>query len=155
MDLNKVFLIGRISSDIELKTTQSGQSVASISVATNRTWKDSSGKKQEQAEFHKVVIWGKRAELVAQYMAKGALIYIEGHLQTRSWQAQDGGKRYSTEIVADQVQFGPRPGGAKPMQAGVKPTQKVEGMDEDGLPIIDDDAPRGTGPEINVEDIPF
>jgi len=145
MNLNKVFLIGRIASDIELKTTQGGQSVATLRVATNRTWKDKAGQKQEEAQFHNTVIWGKQAESVASYLAKGSEIYIEGRLQTRSWEGPNG-KRYITEIVAESVQFGAK------AQRSAAPDKD---LDEDGLPIIDDSAPRGTGPEINIADVPF
>ena len=147
MNLNKVFLIGRIASDIELKTTQGGQSTTTINVATNRTWKDANGQKKEQAEFSRVVIWGKQAELVSQYLTKGSEIMIEGRLQTRKWDGTDGSKHYITEIVAESVQFGAK------AQRSAAPVDKD--LDEDGLPIIDDSAPRGTGPEINISDLPF
>ncbi len=100
MDLNKVQIIGNITQDIELRQTPNGQNVTSFSVATNRTWTDSnSGIKQEQAEFHNVVLWWKLAEIASQYLAKWKKIYIEWRLQTRSWEAQDWTKRYKTEIV--------------------------------------------------------
>lgn len=113
MNLNKVMLYGNLTRDPELKQTQSGQSVCSFSLATNRTWKDKSGQKQEQAEFHNCVAWGKTAELLQQYMTKGSALYVEGRLQTRSWEAKDGGKRYTTEIVVENMQFGPRKSGQK------------------------------------------
>lgn len=107
MFLNKVQIIGNITRDPELKALPGGTSVCSFSVATNRVWKDKNGEKQEQAEFHNIVVFGKTAENVARYMAKGSQIYIEGRLQTRSWDDKDSGKkRYATEVVAENVQFG-------------------------------------------------
>lgn len=102
MDLNKVQLIWNNTSDIELKQTPNGQQVASFSVATNRTWKDNNGEKQEQAEFHNIVAWGKTAEIVSKYLQKWKKAYVEGRLQTRSWE-KDGEKKYRTEIVAENV----------------------------------------------------
>ena len=99
MDLNKVQIIGNITQDIELKQTPNGQSVCSFSVATNRNWKDANGMRQEQAEFHNLVFWGKLAEIAGEYLQKGKKVYVEGRLQTRNWEAQDGTKRYRTEIV--------------------------------------------------------
>ena len=99
MDLNKVQIIGNITQDIVLKNTPNGQSVTNFSVATNRYWNDASGNRQEQSEFHNIVFWGKQAEIASQYLTKGQKIYIEGRLQTRSWEGQDGTKRYTTEIV--------------------------------------------------------
>lgn len=103
MDLNKVQLIGNITQDIELKQTPSGQNVCSFSLATNRNWVDGSGIKQEVAEFHSIVLWGKLAEIAGQYLHKGKKIYIEWRLQTRNWEAQDGTKRYKTEIVGENM----------------------------------------------------
>jgi|TARA_Y100001960_G_C14586903_1_gene783639 single-strand DNA-binding protein len=103
MDLNKAQVIGRITQDIELKQTPNGQNVCSFSVATNRNWTDSSGMRQEQAEFHNIVLWAKLAEIAGQYLTKGQKVFIEGRLQTRSWEAQDGTKRYRTEIVGENM----------------------------------------------------
>ncbi|MDP5038981.1 MAG: single-stranded DNA-binding protein [Candidatus Gracilibacteria bacterium] len=103
MDLNKVQIIGNITQDVELKQTPNGQNVCSISIATNRSWLDNSGMKQEVAEFHSIVLWGKLAEIAGQYLHKGKKVYIEGRLQTRSWEAQDGTKRYKTEIVGENM----------------------------------------------------
>lgn len=96
-------LIGNITQDIELKQTPSGQNVCSFSIATNRNWVDSSGIKQEVAEFHSIVLWNKLAEIAGQYLHKGKKVYIEWRLQTRSWEAQDGTKRYKTEIVWENM----------------------------------------------------
>jgi len=103
MDLNKVQLIGNITQDVELKQTPNGQNVCTITIATNRNWTDSSGMRQEQAEFHNVVLWGKLAEIAGQYLSKWKKVYIEGRLQTRSWEAQDWTKRYRTEIVGENM----------------------------------------------------
>ena len=103
MDLNKAQVIGNVTQDIELKQTPNGQNVTSFSIATNRNWTDSSGTRQEQTEFHNIVLWGKLAEIAGQYVAKGQKVYIEGRLQTRNWEAQDGSKRYRTEIVGENL----------------------------------------------------
>lgn len=102
-DLNKAMIIGNLTRDPEMRTTQSGQQVASFSVATNRQWKNASGETQEQAEFHDIVVWGRLAEICTQYLAKGRKAYFEGRLQTRQWEAQDGSKRQRTEIVVEEM----------------------------------------------------
>jgi single-strand DNA-binding protein len=107
MYLNKAIIIGNLTRDPELKSLPSGIAVASLSLATNRTWKDKNGAKQESVEFHNVVIFGKTAENVARYMKKGSNLLVEGRLQTRSWDDKKSGeKRYRTEIVGETVQFG-------------------------------------------------
>lgn len=103
MNLNKAMLIGNLTRDPETKTTPSGQVVTTFSIATNLTWTDKSGEKQKKAEFHNIVAWRKLAEICAQYLKKGSKIYLEGRLQTRDWEGQDGVKRYRTEIVADNM----------------------------------------------------
>ena len=106
MNLNKVTLIGNITKDIELKSLPSGMKVASFGLATNRTWKDKEGNKQEQAEFHSIIAFGKQAETISQYCGKGDQLFIEGRIQTRSWEKEDGTKAYKTEIVLESFQFG-------------------------------------------------
>ena len=158
MNVNKVILVGNITRDPELKALPSGQSVCSFSMATNEVFKDASGQKQERTEFHNVVAWGKTAENIAQYMKKGSQIYIEGKLQTRSWDDKDSGKKmYRTEINALNVQFGAKPNGGRSGRDG----SQEEGQGYDRHPLEDEfaDAPRtessaGDG-EINPEDIPF
>src|SRR3989344_8989328 len=109
MNLNKVFLIGRMAADPESRTTTSGQMVTTIRLATNRVWNNkATGEKQEQTEFHTIVAWGGLADIVSKYLRKGQLAMFEGRLQTRSWQGQDGVKRYRTEIVAEGMQLGPK-----------------------------------------------
>ena len=103
MDLNKAMIIGNITRDPETRSTANGQPVTSFSVATNLTWTDQSGQKQQKAEFHNIVAWRKLAEICGQYLKKGSKVYIEGRLQTSDWTGQDGNKRYKTEIVADNM----------------------------------------------------
>jgi single-strand DNA-binding protein len=108
MDLNKVIIVGRVTADPQLKTTPGGQSVTTVGVATNRTWTDKAGAKQEQVEFHNVVMWGRTAEVAAQFLTKGAMVLIEGRLQTRSWADKQGAQRRTTEILCERMQLGPR-----------------------------------------------
>ncbi|MDD2487481.1 MAG: single-stranded DNA-binding protein [Candidatus Gracilibacteria bacterium] len=148
--LNKVQLIGNITADPEVRQTPNGQYVANFSLATNRVWKDASGAKQEQSEFHNVVVWGKLAEIVEQYVKKGKKIYVEGRLQTRSWEDQTGAKKYKTEIVADNVILLGTPGG--------KDESSDFSMDYSSNESSPSKA-RKSSPkqeeEINIEDIPF
>jgi single-strand DNA-binding protein len=103
--VNKVILVGRLGKDPELKTITGGNNVCQFPLATSENWTDKQGQKQERTEWHRVVVWGKLAELCGKYLAKGRQAYIEGRLQTRSWEDPQGQKRYSTEIVANTVQF--------------------------------------------------
>jgi single-strand DNA-binding protein len=105
MSVNKVILIGRLGQNPEVRYTPSGAAVANFSIATNESWTDKSGQKQERTEWHKVVVWGKLAELCSQYLTKGRQAYIEGRLQTRQWQDKDGQTKYTTEVQAQTVQF--------------------------------------------------
>ena len=105
MSVNKVMIIGRLGQDPEMKYTPSGAAVCNFSVATSESWTDKSGQKQEKTEWHRIVVWGKLAELCNQYLAKGRQAFIEGKLQTRSWDDKDGNKRYTTEVLANTVQF--------------------------------------------------
>jgi single-strand DNA-binding protein len=154
MYLNKVFIIGNLTRDPELKAIPSGMKVCSFSVATNRVWKDKNGARQEAADYHNVVVFGRQAETVAQYMKKGSQVMVEGRMQTRSWDdAATNSKKYRTEVIADRVQFGTSGGsGAKGGnfdQSSVKgsPSHKE---DEESLDTID--YPEE---QINAEDIPF
>jgi len=105
MSVNKVILLGRLGQDPELKYTPGGMAVCTLRLATNEYWVDKSGQKQEKTEWHSVVVWGKQAEHCNQYLAKGRQVFVEGRLQTRSWDAKDGTKRYATEVNASTVQF--------------------------------------------------
>lgn len=136
-------LIGNITKDVELKKLESGNSVCAFSVATNRQWKDSAGNKQEQAEFHNIVAWGKLAEICAQYLKKGNKVYIDGRLQTREWETKDGEKRRQTEIVAENMVM------LTPKGAGPTTTRH-----DDMGGIETEDAP-GPNSDIKLEDIPF
>jgi len=147
MNLNKVFLIGRVATDIEMKTTPSGQSVCTFSLATNRTWKGKDGQKQEESQFHRIVLWQKLAEIASQFLTKGSLVMIEGRIQNRSWEDKTGVKKYTTEIIGETMQMGPRTQGG-PVESKGFPAPKKETVDED-IPIIED------GDEIDVKDIPF
>ncbi|MDD3302718.1 MAG: single-stranded DNA-binding protein [Candidatus Gracilibacteria bacterium] len=147
MDLNKSQIIGRLTSDIELRTTPNGQNVTSFSVATNRTWVDGSGMKQEQAEFHNVVLWGKLAEIASQYLQKGRRVFIEGRLQTRAWEAQDGSKRYKTEIIGDNMIM-------LDSNTSTPSSGDSDYSSENQTPAIKKTAPKKEE-EINIEDIPF
>jgi single-strand DNA-binding protein len=147
MNLNKVFLIGRLTRDPESKTTPSGQTVCNFSIATNRVW-NQNNQKQEKTEFHNIVLWQRLAEIASQYLKKGSIVLVEGRLQTRSWQDQTGVKKYRTEIIAENLQLGPRPGPSN-YQAPAK-----ENPQEDNIPVIEEDPPGGDK-EINVKDIPF
>lgn len=100
--------MGNLTKDPELKTLPSGSSVANFGIATNRVWKNQQGEKQEEVQFHNIVVFGKQADTVSQYLKKGSSVLVEGRLQTRNWDAQDGTKKNKTEIVAERVQFGPR-----------------------------------------------
>jgi single-strand DNA-binding protein len=105
MSVNKVILIGRLGQNPEVRHTPSGQSVANFTLATNESWTDKQGQKQERTEWHRVVVWGKLADLCGQYLSKGRQCFIEGKLQTRQWQDKDGQTKYTTEVLASTVQF--------------------------------------------------
>ena len=113
MNLNKAIIIGNVVRDPEVRQIPSGQSVASFSIATNRMWTDKTGQKQQKAEFHNIVAWGKLAEICQKYLNKGKLVMVEGRIETRSWEGQDGVRRQKTEIVAENLSaLGPAKGGA-------------------------------------------
>ena len=144
--LNRATILGNVTRDPEVKQTASGQSVCSFGIATNRTWKDASGQKQEQVEFHNCVAWGKLADICGQYLKKGTKAYVEGRLQTREWEGQDGNKRKTTEIVTDNMIILDRAGA--PQGGGMsKPFAVASAPKDDPSPNPDD--------EIKVEDIPF
>lgn len=152
MYFNKAFVIGNLTRDPEMKALPSGISVTTFSVATNRVWKDKDGKQQENVDFHNIVVFGRQAETVSQYLKKGSMVMVEGRMQTRSWDAQDGTKKYRTEIVADRIQFGPKSGnnsgGGNGSSGYSKKTKKDETPEE--LDTI-----QYPADEINPDDIPF
>ena len=155
MNLNKVFIIGRITSDIVLKATATNQAVTNFNVATNRVWTDKSGQKQEEAEFHTVVVWGRQAELASQFLAKGSLVLIEGRLRTRSWKDANNQNHKVTEIVCERMQFGPRSANSgsssKPSQPYSKPSSQA--VQDEEIPQISVD--ESLEEEIKPEDLPF
>lgn len=149
--LNRAMILGNTTRDPETRQTTSGQQVCSFGVATNRTWTDAAGQKQEASEFHNIVAWGKLAEIVGQYLAKGRKVYVEGRLQTRQWDAQDGTKRTTTEIVADNVILLDRPGA--PGAGGASGSPFVPSAPS--APTSKADPAPNPDDEIKVEDIPF
>lgn len=151
--LNKVQLIWNVTADPEIKQTPNWQFVANLSIATNRTWKDASGVKQDQSEFHSVVIWGKLAEIVQQYVQKWKKIFIEGRLQTRSWEDQAGQKRYKTEIVWENIILLWAPGWRN--EDAWDYNFSSESIDEDVSPSKTKRSNPKKEEEINIEDIPF
>jgi single-strand DNA-binding protein len=178
MDLNKVILVGRMTADPQLRTTPGGQSVTTIGVATGRVWMDKNNQRQEETEFHNVVLWGRQAEIAGQYLKKGTMVLIEGRLRTRSWTDKNGQQRRTTEVMSERMQLGPRPMGqggqgggqgasqgswrggqgggtgtpADAADAGGSAPHAASGAgNEEEIPVIslDDEA------EIKPEDIPF
>lgn len=152
MYLNKAIIIGNLTRDPEVKSLPSGVRVASFSLATNRVWKDKNGVKQENVDFHNIVVFGRQAEIVGQYMKKGSSMLVEGRMQTRSWDdTGTGTKKYRTEVIADRIQFGPKAGGAPytPATGSASPAPAHED-DKKALDTIE--YPEE---EINPEDIPF
>ncbi|MEX2053963.1 MAG: single-stranded DNA-binding protein [Candidatus Colwellbacteria bacterium] len=157
MNLNKVFIAGRLTADPELRTTPSGDHVASFSIASNRFWRTKEGERKESTEFHNIVVWGRQAEVVNQFSKKGSVILVEGRLQTRSWEGKDGQTRRTTEIVAENIQLGPRGGEAS---TSFNQGDSSEGKDEqkggEDVPVIDvDEESKDDKEEINPEDLPF
>ncbi len=155
MYLNKVQLIGNLTRDPEIKALPSGVKVLSFTLATNRTWKDQSGAKKDATEFHNVVAFGKIAELIAQYVKKGGSLYIEGRLQTRSWDAADGQKRYRTEILVENFQFGPRPATGPQTATYQSDKNYQDNSAPAGMPSADDIDMIEYPTEESSEDIPF
>ncbi len=154
MYLNRAIIIGNLTRDPELKSLPSGIQVCSFSVATNRVWKDKQGVRQESADYHNVVVFGRQAETTAQFLRKGSGVLIEGRLQTRSWDGADGKKNYRTEIIADRVQFGNRPSGGATSASTAPVSGKAGGKDDDtqAPPIETIEYPAD---DINIDDIPF
>ena len=153
MYLNKAILIGNLTRDPELKAIASGNKVCTFSLATNRVYRDAQGNKQEKTEYHNIVVWGKTAENVAQYMKKGSQILVEGRIETRSWDDQaTGTKKYRTEIVADTIQFGSKGSGSS-SQANTSSAPKTSNSKSDSEEELD--TIEYPDEQINAEDIPF
>jgi single-strand DNA-binding protein len=149
MNFNKAIVIGRVTKDPEVRTTPSGQSVATLSVATNRVWNSQSGERQEKTEFHNIVAWGKLAEICGQYLTKGQEVLFEGRMETRVWEGQDGQKRSRTEIIAENMQMGAKSkgeGGSGNYNRPSAPSHQQQPAAEE--PMSDEE-------EIKIEDIPF
>lgn len=165
MNLNKIFIVGRLTRDPEQRTMPNGRAVSNFGMATNRVWTDKeSGEKQEQTEFHNIVAFGKLAEICNQYLNKGQLVLIEGRIQTRSWEDQGGNRRSRTEIIAESMQMGPKAGGRAAPEAPEETTEEVpvEDVEEEpkGKKKSTKKSPKKKKDnpgeeEIDVKDIPF
>ena len=160
MSVNKVILVGRLGRDPETRYTGGGQAVANFSLATDETYKDRNGERQKRTEWHKIVVWGKQAEIAQQYLKKGSLVFIEGRIQSREWQDKEGQKRTSFEIVANNFRMlGGRSDGAAAAGAGAgggggASRGATEDFESHGAEESLGGA-GGAGPEISDEDIPF
>ncbi len=144
MNLNKAMILGNVTRDPESRATASGQTVTTFGIATNRFFTDAQKQKQQKVEFHNIVAWGRLGEICAQYLKRGQLVFIEGRIENRSWEGQDGVKKFRTEIIAESMQMGPKMGtGGMDAPRGSQQTPK------------EDDAPSFSDEEIEVKDIPF
>ncbi|MGB9743388.1 MAG: single-stranded DNA-binding protein [Minisyncoccales bacterium] len=149
MNLNKVFLLGRLTNNPENRVLPSGQSVASFGLATSRFFTDKNNQKQQQTDFHNIVLFGKLADIANQYLKKGSLVLIEGRIQTRSWQGSDGSKKYRTEIIGERLQLGPKSAAVpQPIDDGAK---EIKDQAVEEIPIIEE----SENTEIDIKDIPF
>ena len=151
MNLNKAFVLGRLTADPQVRSTPSGQQVASFSVATNRVWYNQNKEKQEAVEYHNIVVWGRQAEVASKFLAKGGLVLVEGRLQTRNWQGKDGQQRKTTESIVERTQLGPRAsGGGGGFQAAPRDNvSQTASVPE--IPTINVDAED----DVKPEDLPF
>jgi single-strand DNA-binding protein len=151
MYINKAIIYGNLTRDPEMKALPSGIQVTNFSLATNRVFKDKNGAKQENVDYHNIVVFGRQAETVNQYLRKGSGAYVEGRMQTRSWDGPDGQKKYRTEVIADRIQFGPKSGGAptggSPAQAAAPSSSEQPAPPADAIDYPQED--------ISPEDIPF
>lgn len=136
--VNKVILVGNLGREAELRYTPGGAAVATLSLATTEVWTDKAGQKQEKTEWHRVILWGKSAESLAEYLTKGKQIYVEGKLQTRQWDDKDGNKRYTTEVKGDRVVLLGGGGRSEPSKAA---TDETPARDIHSEPLTDDDIP--------------
>lgn len=165
LNLNRAMIIGNLTRDPEMRYTPNGAAVTSFGVATNRKWTGQDGNPGEEVEYHDITAWGKLAEVITPILKKGAPAYIEGRLRTRSWEGQDGVKRYKTEIVAENIiALSPKgstfnPGSDNPVeeisQQVDKPAPKTDPKKDTDKNLKDDSAPADAEDEINIEDIPF
>ena len=161
MSVNKVILVGRLGRDPETRYTGGGQAVANFSVATDETYKDKAGERQKRTEWHKIVVWGKQAEIAQQYLKKGSLIFIEGRIQSREWQDKEGQKRTSFEIVATNFRMlggrgdGGGSGGGSASVGGARAEEHDQSGPADDFGGHGGGGGGAAGPEISDEDIPF
>jgi single-strand DNA-binding protein len=158
MSVNKVILVGRLGRDPETRYTGAGQAVANFSLATDESYKDRNGERQKRTEWHKIVVWGKQAEIAQQYLKKGSLIFLEGRIQSREWQDKEGQKRTSFEIVANNFRMlGGRSDAAAAAAGGTASRPGAEDFEAPAAPAEDSFAGghANAGPEISDEDIPF
>lgn len=162
MSLNRAQVIGNLTRDPELRQTPNGQAVCSFGVATNFTWNDQNGVRQEKTEFHNVVAWRRLAEICAQYLRKGGKVYIDGRLQTREWEGQDGVKRYRTEIIADNmIMLDRKGGGSSDVDNNISQTYGGAGIkndvkEPDVVPQGDDvSVKKPAEEEVTIDDLPF
>ena len=155
MDLNKVFIIGRLTADPQVRTTPNGQQVASFSIATNRIWKDKAGARQTEVEYHNVVVCGRQAEIASQFLAKGSVALVEGRLKTRSWQNKEGQTVKTTEIISDRLQLGPRPTTAG--AGGFNKNSHSSANHNEGVDVAHVELPQIdiNDEDIKPEDLPF
>lgn len=170
MNLNKAFILGNVTRDPESRAMPSGQQVVNFGIATNRFYTDQAGQKKQDTEFHNIVAFGKLADTIARYVTKGSLILIEGRIKTRNWMNAANVKQYKTEIIAEGLQLGPRPGGtgggsgqyqkssSAPAQASAPKTDEIPIIEENQMPpaqFVSEEAPQPGDGEIDVKDIPF
>lgn len=156
MSVNKVILVGRLGRDPETRYTGGGQAVANFSVATDETYKDRNGERQKRTEWHKIVVWGKQAEIAQQYLKKGSLVFIEGRIQSREWQDKEGQKRTSFEIVASNFRMLGGRGDSSGAGSGGGTSGSRSGDEFDQAGPSEEPIGGGHGgPEISDEDIPF
>lgn len=156
MNLNKVFIMGRLTADPQLRSTKTGQAVAVFSLATNRQWTDQQNQKREEVEYHNIVVWGRQAEIVSKFLLKGQVAFVEGRLQTRSYEDKQGGKKYVTEIIAERVQFGPKAMGGGSVNS--RPQTVNSGSDavtSTQAPAVEEIPTINIDEEIKAEDLPF
>lgn len=148
MNLNKAMILGNMTRDPESRTTPSGQTVTTFGVATNRFYMDKNKQRQQKVEFHNIVAWGRLGDICAQYLKKGQLVFVEGRIETRSWEAQDGAKKFRTEIVADAMQMGPKMGGGSGGSNQERGAEKAQSTPTEEIPSFQEE-------ELEVKDIPF
>lgn len=148
--------MGRLTADPQLRSTKGGSAVAVFSLATNRVWNDKNNQKQEEVEYHNIVVWGRQAEIVSKFLLKGQIAFVEGRMATRSYEDKTGVKKYVTEIVAERVQFGPKAGGAG-MPSTTRPTQSAASASDNSaqLAAIEEIPTINIDEEIKAEDLPF